>query len=74
VAAVRTAGGATGASGRPAQAFARLVDDPEFQQAVERVRQVDLNPIPGAELAGYVDRALSTPSGLVGEAIEMMGL
>lgn len=55
------------------KAFTRLVDDPEFQQAAESVLQVELNPIPGAELAGYVGRALSAPSGLVGEPIDTMG-
>lgn len=56
------------------EAFARLVEDPEFAAAAENVLHIELDPVLGPELAGYVDQALSTPQPLVDEAIRMLGL
>ena len=56
------------------QAFARLVEDPEFARVAQTALHIELDPVLGAELTGYVDQALSTPRPLVDEAIRMLGL
>ena len=56
------------------EAFARLVRDPGFAAAAQDVLRMEVDPIPGAELAGHVDQALSTPAPLVNEAIRLLGL
>ena len=56
------------------EAFARLVQDPGFAAAAQDVLRMEVDPIPGAELAGHVDQALSTPAPLVNEAIRLLGL
>ena len=55
-------------------AFARLVQDPEFAAAAMDVLRMEVDPILGEELDGHVDRALSTPAPLVNEAIRLLGL
>lgn len=56
------------------EALARLVQDPEFAAAAEEVLRMEVDPIPGVELARQVDRALGTPRPLVDEAIRLLGL
>jgi len=56
------------------RAFSDLVEDPEFSTTIEAALHVQLNPIIGAELAQYVDQALSTPKPLVEELISILGL
>lgn len=56
------------------EAFARLVEDPEFAAAARDVLRTEVDPILGAELAEHVDQALSTSRPLVDEAIRLLGL
>jgi tripartite-type tricarboxylate transporter receptor subunit TctC len=56
------------------QAFEDLIHDAEFAEAAETIMKVKLNPTLGADLATYVDQALSTPQALVDQAATIMGL
>ena len=56
------------------QAFANVLEDPAFAESVENSLHIELDPIMGAELANYVDQALSTPQSLVDEVIRIFGL
>ena len=56
------------------EAFARLVQDPEFERMAQSALHIELDPIPGDELTRYVEQALSTPQPLIDEAIRLMGL
>ena len=55
-------------------AFDRLVLDPEFKAAVESALELEPDPVSGAELANYVEQALSTSAEIVADAIRVMGL
>jgi len=56
------------------EAFARLVEDPEFARVAQTSLHIELDPIPGDELTRYVEQALNTPQPLVDEAIRLIGL
>ena len=56
------------------EAFARLVEDPEFARMALTSLHIELDPIPGDELTGYVEQALSTPQPLIDEAVRLLGL
>ena len=56
------------------EAFARLVEDPEFARMALSSLHIELDPIQGDELTRYVEQALSTPQPLIDEAIRLLGL
>ena len=56
------------------RAFDAIVTDPEFTSAVETALKIQPDPVSGAELAGYVEQALSAPATVVADAIRVMGL
>ena len=56
------------------RAFDATVADPAFATAVDNALQIEPDPVPGAELTGYVEQALSTPATVVADAIRVMGL
>ncbi len=56
------------------RAFDAVVADPAFASAVESALRMSPDPVPGAELTGYVEQALSTPATVVADAIRVMGL
>lgn len=56
------------------RAFDAVVTDPEFATAVDTALQIAPDPVPGAELADYVEQALSTPATIVADAIRVMEL
>ena len=56
------------------RAFDAVVADPDFVDAVETTLNMAPDPVPGPELADYVEQALSTPAAVVADAIRVMGL
>jgi tripartite-type tricarboxylate transporter receptor subunit TctC len=56
------------------QAFAALVQDPEFIADFESTVQGRVNPTTGADLAAFVDRALNTPETTLSAAKTILGL
>jgi tripartite-type tricarboxylate transporter receptor subunit TctC len=55
-------------------AFARVVESPEFAAAIFDSMKAQVNPTLADELNGYVNRSLDTPQSIVAEAKEILGL